>query len=619
MNKKRNWKAITTFTVTVLAIIYALPSLGLGDLAVFSDWKRLAFGLDLQGGLELRYTVDYKRSIGDNTGKLATLLRDRMILQKLGKLEDQEGVDAKEVERLRADVKIERIDYTTARLTLGAETSAAIAAVDDDFIARWVDPKYGKGSTTADSIELVLRPDESTRLKDEIITQTLDIIRKRISAFGLVEPDVRRAGDADIDIQLPGVERSKMNLVRGMVGQTAQLAFRLVGQGSPFGGLKADLDAYGAANQGKVNTLKLESGALTATRKSELLSFFRWVDEQRAAKAQPALLDQDHMVGFQELMEKDPATNKDISKGWQAIYVVRNMRVGANSGKERSISVGGDKITRAMVAYETTGEPYVSVDFDSQGAEDFGELTQENVDKQLAIMLDDEVKSAPNISEPILGGRCKITLGRTASSEATADANALVTVLTTGAYSAPVHKVHDHSVGPSLGHASIRNGVISFIVGAGLVVLYMIYIYRLAGTIAMVGVLVNIILLIALMVAFNATLTLPGIAGMVLTVGMAVDANVLINERIREELRAGKSFRAALDQGYNRAFWTIFDSNLTTALAGFIMLVYTTGPIYGFAVTLLAGIATTMFTAVVVTRMVFEWLVVTKKWDYVSI
>ena len=618
MNKKRQWKPIIVAALVLGAIVYTLPSLGLGQFFPES-WKRLAYGLDLQGGLELRYTVDYKRAIGDNTWKVASLFRDRMIAQKLGKIEDLESVDGKELERLRGQVTIERVDYTTVKLTLGDELKPVLADIDDSFIEKWVDGKFAKGATTDNTVEFVLRYEQAQNLKTEIVNQTLDIIRKRIGAFGLVEPDVRNAGDADIDVQLPGVEKSKMNLVRAMIGQTAQLVFRLVESTgtNPTSGLQAELDAYKAENTGKAITIELTAGNLKAQRKSELLQFLRWVDEKRKTDGKGALIDDDHMVGFNELKELEGG--REVSKGWTTVYVVRNMRVGKGTGNERAVTIGGDQITRSMVAYDQNGAPYVSVEFDGRGAEDFGALTTENVNKSLAIMLDDEVRSAPNINEPITGGRCKIELGRNAGKDAIRDAQALVTVLTTGAYRAPVHKVHDHSVGPSLGAASIRQGVLSFVVGSGLVILFMIWYYRSSGIIAVIAVLLNVVLVIALMVSFNATLTLPGIAGIVLTVGMAVDANVLINERIREELRNGKSFRNAVDLGYDRAFWTIFDANITTALSGFILLVYTTGPVYGFAVSLLAGIAATMFTAITVTRMIYNYLLKTRKLEYIGV
>jgi preprotein translocase subunit SecD len=296
------------------------------------------------------------------------------------------------------------------------------------------------------------------------------------------------------------------------------------------------------------------------------------------------------------------------------------MRVGVGTGEERSISISGDRISKPNVLTDPqTGEPYVSIDFDSRGTKDFGDLTTENVNGYLAIMVDDTVQSYPTIQEPITGGRARVTLGAGSSSEKIQEAQNLAKVLKHGAYKAPVHKVHDHKVGASLGQDSIDKGKRALALGSILVVVFMVFYYRISGMIAIFALTLNILFVVAILVSFNAALTLPGIAGIVLTIGMAVDANVIIFERIREELRAGKSVRAAVDTGYARAFWTIFDANITTALAAWILLLYTTGPIYGFAVTLLAGIICSMFTAIVVTRMLFNWLIQGRKLKTLSI
>ena len=188
------------------------------------------------------------------------------------------------------------------------------------------------------------------------------------------------------------------------------------------------------------------------------------------------------------------------------------------------------------------------------------------------------------------------------------EARALVTVLNNGAYKAPVVKVHDIAVGPSLGADAVKSGMFSIILGFALAFAFMLLYYRQAGVIANIALLFNLVLVLAALVSFNAALTLPGMAGIVLTVGMALDANVLIFERIREEVRAGRSVRNALDLGYGKAFWTIFDAQITTAIAGFVLMQYATGPIYGFAVTLLVGIGCSMFTAIFVTRVIYNWM-----------
>ena len=629
MKKKREWKPILTILLVVFSIVYILPSLvGPG---VFGDgWKRLNYGLDLQGGLELRYTVDYERAIGDNTWKVAGLFRDRLIAQHLGKADDPDAVTGEELTANRELVEMKQLGFESVELTFSGDMTSVIEDVTDEYIQQWVSPKFMRGDSTSNTVVLMMKYEEVEGLKGEIIGQTMDIIRKRINAFGLVEPDVRRAGDADIDVQLPGVEKSKMNLVRAMIGQTAQLTFRLIERKSnPFQQLEPDIEAYKRLpeNQGKAITLELRSdnrfGApqsfLWARRKSEVLRFLRWVSNNRKNASQPPLVDNDHMVGYEELTERDQTSGKEKPTGWRTHHVIRNMKVDVGQGTERSITVSGDRITRAQVQYDQQGAPYAGIDFDSQGREDFGSLTTDYEKEFLSIMLDDEVKSAPQIEEPITGGRARVTLGAGSSQERVRDAQALVTVLTHGAYKAPVHKVHDHAVGPSLGAASISRGVWALTIGALFVVFFMVFYYRLSGAIAIMALTLNVIFVVAILVSFNAALTLPGIAGIVLTVGMAVDANVIIFERIREELRAGKSVRAAVDTGYAKAFWTIFDANITTALAGFILLTYTTGPIYGFAVTLLAGILSSMFTAIVVTHMVFNWLIQKRQIETLSI
>ena len=188
------------------------------------------------------------------------------------------------------------------------------------------------------------------------------------------------------------------------------------------------------------------------------------------------------------------------------------------------------------------------------------------------------------------------------------EAQNLTTVLTHGAYKAPVHKIHDHQVGPSLGKDTIQAGVISFVVGSVLVLLFMLMYYRGAGVVANIALLLNVLFVLTVLVTLNAALTLPGIAGIILTVGMAVDANVIIYERIREEIRRGKTPRVSIETGYEKAFWTIVDAQVTTALAAIILLNFTSGPIYGFAVTLLIGIVSSIFTALYITRLIFFWM-----------
>jgi preprotein translocase subunit SecD len=282
---------------------------------------------------------------------------------------------------------------------------------------------------------------------------------------------------------------------------------------------------------------------------------------------------------------------------------------------ERRAIMTGDVLTDARVQPGGSMEgPTVSFVLDAQGARLFGEATTSNVGRQLAIVLDGYVQSAPVIREPITQGHGQIS-GRFTFEEAQDLAN----VLRNGALPAPLALQEERTVGPSLGQDSIRKGILSFVVGSIGVIIFMLVYYRGGGAIADSALFVNVLLILAAFAAFGFTLTLPGIAGIVLTVGMAVDANVLILERIREELRLGKTVRAAIEAGYERAWYAIRDSNLTTFASGLILFQFGTGPVRGFAVTLCVGIITSVLTGVFGTRILYDWLVTRRRLTTVSI
>jgi preprotein translocase subunit SecD len=282
--------------------------------------------------------------------------------------------------------------------------------------------------------------------------------------------------------------------------------------------------------------------------------------------------------------------------------------------KEKTLMTG-EVLKDARVAIDSQfHEPYVALEFDDIGAKLFEQITGANVKKRLAIILDNNVYSAPVIQERIAGGRAQIT-GRFDMKEA----SDLAIVLRAGALPAPVKILEERTVGPSLGQDSIHKGIISTLISAALVVLFMVFYYRLSGVIADVALILNIVFVLATLALFRATLTLPGIAGLVLSVGMAVDANILVHERIKEELRWGKTIRAAIDQGYHRAFITIIDSNLTTLIAGVLLYQFGTGPVRGFAVTLCIGILANIFTAVYITRWIFDLITLKVKVKQLSI
>jgi len=282
--------------------------------------------------------------------------------------------------------------------------------------------------------------------------------------------------------------------------------------------------------------------------------------------------------------------------------------------KKRAV-LTGEYLTDARVRIDSEySEPYVSISFDSRGARLFEQITGANIKKRLAIVLDSVVNSAPVIQDRISGGRAQIT-GRFTMEEA----RDLAIVLRAGALPAPVKIIEERTVGPSLGKDSIDKGLKSMIAGGLIVILFMVFYYRFAGILADVALFLNIIFIAAGLAFFGATLTLPGIAGIILIIGMAIDANVLIFERIREELRLGKTPRAAVDGGYSKALVTILDANITTLIAALVLFQFGTGPVKGFAVTLSMGIIASLFTALFVTRVIFDYLIIERGMKKISI
>ena len=282
--------------------------------------------------------------------------------------------------------------------------------------------------------------------------------------------------------------------------------------------------------------------------------------------------------------------------------------------KKRTLLTGANLTDARPNIDNQTGESYVNIDFDRKGGRIFAKITEENVKKRLAIVLDNRVYSAPVIQEKISGGRARITGSFTDD-----EAKDLAIALRAGALPAPVKILEERTVGPSLGQDSIRKGLISMAIGGALVIIFMVFYYRLSGLIADLALALNICLIAAGLAGFQATLTLPGIAGIILTIGMAVDANVLIFERIREELGLGKTPRSAVEAGYDRATLTILDANVTTLIAALVLFQFGTGPVKGFAVTLSLGVISSLFTALVLTRMIFDFLLINRRLKRLSI
>ncbi len=404
---------------------------------------------------------------------------------------------------------------------------------------------------TGTSLVCKISDKEAQRIKDTTADQALETIRNRIDQFGVAEPTIHRQGENEIVIQLPGVKDPKRAI--DLIGKTAQLEFKLVNDDT---NVAAELPQ-----------------SIAPSEEEELLKQFA------------GRIPEDTEILFEKRVNKETGAVRKIP------LLLK-----------KQAALTGDLLSDAKVNIDSRfSEPYVSLSFNAAGAKLFEEVTGANVKKRLAISLDNTIYSAPVIQEKIAGGNAQIT-----GSFSMEEAKDLSIVLRAGALPAPMKMLQNVTVGPSLGRDSIEAGKIAGIIGTIAVVIFMIFYYRFSGLIADFALLFNIVLLLGALASLNSTLTLPGIAGIILAIGMAVDSNVLMFERMRDELRAGKTPRAAVDSGYNKAFWTIFDSHVTTLITSAVLFQFGTGPIKGFAVTLSLGVSINLFTALVGTKSIFD-------------
>jgi SecD/SecF fusion protein len=411
------------------------------------------------------------------------------------------------------------------------------------------------------SLVLRLSSEEENFIRENAVDQSLEIIRNRIDQFGVAEPVIVRQGEEEIVVQLPGIQDPERALK--LIGQTAQLEFKLV-------------DDEAGIDLGRLVGQASDSGRLPAGYDAKALN--------SVLKGQ---IPRDDAIYF--LKEIDDRTGK-IRK--TMILLKDKTLMTGDTVKTAHVRIGG-----------TYNEPYVALEFTDRGARLFEKITGDNVGKRLAIVLDGVTRSAPVIRERIGGGHAQISGSFTPD-----EASDLAIVLRAGALPAPISIIQNVTVGPSLGHDSIQHGLYSGLLGAAFVVVFMVIYYTFSGFIANIAMVLNLLFLMAVLALFQATLTLPGIAGIILIIGMGVDSNVLIFERMREERALGKPLKAFIDGGYDKAFWTIVDAHVTTLITAIALFLFGTGPIKGFAVTLSAGIVINLFTAIFGTRMVYDGL-----------
>jgi len=430
--------------------------------------------------------------------------------------------------------------------------------------------------------------------RDEAVTRAMEIIRSRIDRFGVTEPSILQQGNNRIVVELPGVDDEER--VRGLLRGTARLEFRMV----------AEPDEVNAAKQQVVEYFQENEDELEEEGQENLLDVFDPNGRNEYVfgyAAGPDTSVVNTLLNDEDVQRLIPR-NTTLMWGAEPFATDEGVDLFEIIAVRSQIEMTGDVIDEARVSFEpTTNAAEVSMTMDSEGARRWARITGANIGRPVAIALDGFVVSYPTVQNAINNGRSSITgLG------GVQEAEDLVNILLSGALPAPLEIVEERTVGASLGEDSIQAGLYSILFGLTVVAIFMIVYYRTGGVIANIALILNIIFILGILAAFKATLTLPGVAGIVLTIGMAVDANVLIFDRIREEMRGGKTLRAAIDNGYSNAMSAIIDANVTTFFVAVILYSFGVGPIKGFAVTLMAGIVASLFSAIVITRVIIDYL-----------
>ena len=578
MPKNWVWKVWLLIALVVISVYLLIPTLfGFSALREVADaekkempWytkffqdKGINLGLDLRGGIYLEFEVEAEKAITNRVDAIAT------DLERLFKR------DSITFESVKQDVATHTIRISGLSEALLEKASAAVRENEN------YNQLLTRAQTTGPAqLAYALNDQYVTRLKEQISKQALEKGRNRIDRYGVAEPTIQRLGSNRIAVELPGLKDPDRAI--GIIKNAGQLEFKIVDDSIPPEKVKAMVDEVR-----KQENLPEDYSSKGVEKLNDLLR---------------AKLPEDDEIAFET--RYDPKEKKTVGA---VPYLLH-----------RKAEVTGEMLKNAQVNVQEN-RPYVSLSFDAQGATLFGETTTKYQKKQMAILLDGTVTKAPVINEPILGGQAQITLGYGDFNALMKEAEDLTLVLQEGALPAQLTEATKTIVGPSLGADSIHKGVMATIIGAFIVCLFMIIYYKGSGVIADWAMLLNLIFILSGLALLQATLTLPGIAGIALTLGMAVDSNVLISERIREELRAGKLVKSAIDSGYMHAMRAIIDTHLTTLIAGIVLYQFGTGPIKGFAVTLTIGLAINLYTSCVCTRMVYDWLTIKRKVTRISI
>lgn len=554
--------------------------------------KRLKLGLDLQGGMRVVLEVDLIRLLSD-------LAKNK---------DDNFRAIAEEV-----------------RAQIAESEEVVISAFASKFSDRGIRMSRYYGSIRDEDSEIINYLQNEA---EKAIDRAVEIVRNRVDQYGASEPTIQKQGGRRIIVELPGVKDEAE--VRQLLQGTAKLEFRMLRDSEVSYRVMESIDKFlaggskqeepkQAATQSQPekesqNALRQLLGDAVApasdttedAKFSREHPFFTYVRPDQRGSGEGFVEEKDRewvrtllaQSGVQRLLPND----------FEFLWSAKSFQ--AQDGKKyytlfpvkRTPELTGGVIVDARASIDPEdSRPIVNMEMNSEGSREWARITGANVGKRVAITLDNGIFSAPVIQTKIVGGKSRIT-----GMDSPNEARLLEIVLKAGALPAPVAIMEQRSVGPSLGEDSIRSGLTATALSFILTVLFMVVYYRTAGGVADVALLFNVLFILGVLSGFQATLTLPGIAGIILTIGMAVDANVLIFERVREELAGGKTLKAAIDNGYSKAFSAIIDSNITTFVTGLILFQFGTGPVQGFALTLMIGILASLFSAIVITRVIFD-------------
>jgi preprotein translocase subunit SecD len=552
--------------------------------------KRIKLGLDLQGGMRVVIEVDVIQLLDD-----------------LAKNKDDNFRTI--INELRSEAK------TT--------DESVIPLFAAKFRARGIRMSRYYGSIR-DSDDAILR--ELSTETQNAVDRAIEIVRNRVDQYHVSEPNIQKQGSRRIIVELPGVKDERE--VRSLLQGTAKLEFLLLRDPSISYKVMQSIDDYlsgkvegdtSTTAKGKKEEQKPKDAleellggnkpAPTDTSKEAVFMrehpFFSYVipDQQNMGEGFVEEGNRDRVIRLLARPDVQKLLPTDFQFLWSSRAEARgNKRYYTLFAVKKQPELTGGVVVNANPSVDPEdNRPIVNMEMNAEGSREWARITGANVGKRIAIALDNAVFSAPTVINKIVGGRSRIT-----GMESANEAHLLAIILRAGALPAPVTIIEQRSVGPSLGEDSIRSGLSSTALAFILTIIFMVVYYHSAGAMADVALLFNILFIMGVMAGFQATLTLPGIAGIVLTIGVAVDANVLINERVREELAGGKTLRASIDAGYARAFTAIIDSNVTTFLTGVILYQFGSGPVQGFALTLMIGIVASMFSAIVITRVIFN-------------